>query len=100
MQWLINAAEQAGWSASGKPDVTAKTPLPQAWERVAKAYGVSQDALATQVAKAFRLAPADLLQVEDRAVKLVPEKLARKHNVLPVRETHSEIIVATSDPTD
>ena len=100
MQWLINAAEQAGLRASAKPDVSAKTPLPQAWERVAKAYGVTQSDLAVRVADAFRLAPADLLQIEDRAVKLVPEKLARKHNILPVRENHSEIIVATSDPTD
>ena len=100
MQWLINVAEQAGLRAPVKPDVSAQTPLPQAWERVAKAYGVTQSDLAVRVADAFRLAPADLLQVEDRAVKLLPEKLARKHNILPVRENHSEIIVATSDPTD
>jgi type II secretory ATPase GspE/PulE/Tfp pilus assembly ATPase PilB-like protein/ActR/RegA family two-component response regulator len=100
MQWLTNAAEQAGWQMVMKPDISGKTPLPHAWERVARAYGVSETELAAQVAKTFRLLPADLLRIDDRAVKLLPEKLARKFNILPLRETHNEIIVATSDPTD
>jgi len=100
MQWLINAAEQAGWKATAKPAVTMKTPLADAWKSVANAYGVTEGDLAVAVAKAFRIQPADLLAIEDRAVKLVPEKMARKHNVLPLKETHAEIIIATADPTD
>jgi type II secretory ATPase GspE/PulE/Tfp pilus assembly ATPase PilB-like protein/CheY-like chemotaxis protein len=100
MQWLINAAERAGWRAQTKPVITPKTPLAEAWKSVAAAYGVVESDLAAAVASAFRTAPADLLRIEDRAVKLVPEKLARKHNILPIKETHSEIIVATSDPSD
>lgn len=100
MQWLISAAERAGWSPKTKVAVPPRATLPQAWAEVARAYGVAEAELAAQVAKVFKLGLADLFQIEDRAIKLVPEKLARKHNILPLRETNAEIIVATSDPTD
>ncbi|MEO6864272.1 MAG: ATPase, T2SS/T4P/T4SS family [Gemmatimonadaceae bacterium] len=100
MNWLINAAEKAGWKATMNVVVSTTTPLDQAWRIVAEAYAVSEAELATQVAALFRLSVASLDTVESRAVKLVPEKIARKHHVLPIRETQNEIVIATSDPTD
>lgn len=100
MNWLINAAEKAGWDATGKPGVSAATSLEVAWRSVAGAYSVSEAELAGQVAALFRIQLADLDAVEPRAVKLVPEKTARKHHVLPLRESQNEIVIATSDPTD
>ncbi len=100
MNWLINAADKAGWQAAAKPSVSAATSLEDAWRIVAGAYSVSEGELATQVAELFRVPVAQLDAVEPRAVKLVPEKTARKHHVLPLRETPNEIVIATSDPTD
>ncbi len=100
MNWLINAAEKAGWQAQTKPPISATTPLDEAWHSVADAYSTSESDLAIQVASLFRLSVASLDAIEPRAVKLLPEKIARKHHVLPLRETQNEIVIATSDPTD
>ena len=100
MNWLINAADKAGWQAASKPAVSAATTLEAAWRTVAGAYAVSEAELASQVAVLFRIRLAALDGVEPRAVKLVPEKTARKHHVLPLRESQNEIVIATSDPTD
>ncbi|HEY5085809.1 MAG TPA: ATPase, T2SS/T4P/T4SS family [Gemmatimonadaceae bacterium] len=100
MNWLINAAEKAGWEAAVKPAVSATTTLEEAWRSVAQAYVVSESDLAAQVATLFHLAVAPLETAESRAVKLVPEKIARKHHILPIRESQNEIVIATSDPTD
>ena len=100
MNWLINAAEKAGWQATSKPALSATTSLEAAWRSVAGAYAVSEAELAGQVAALFRIQLAALDAVEPRAVKLVPEKTARKHHVLPLRESQNEIVIATSDPTD
>jgi type II secretory ATPase GspE/PulE/Tfp pilus assembly ATPase PilB-like protein/ActR/RegA family two-component response regulator len=100
MNWLINAAEKAGWQASAKPAISAASPLDEAWRTVVQAYVVAEADLSAQVAALFRLDVASLDSVEPRAVKLVPEKIARKHHVLPIRESSNEIVIATSDPTD
>ncbi|MFI5238207.1 MAG: ATPase, T2SS/T4P/T4SS family [Gemmatimonadales bacterium] len=100
MNWLINAAEKAGWQATSKPSLQVATALEEAWRSVTEAYAVSEPELAAQVATLFRIDVAPLEEVEARAVKLVPEKLARKHHVLPIHETQNEIVIATSDPTD
>jgi type II secretory ATPase GspE/PulE/Tfp pilus assembly ATPase PilB-like protein/ActR/RegA family two-component response regulator len=100
MNWLINAAEKAGWQTDHKPASPASSAIEDSWRAIAQAYAVSEPELATAVASLFRLDVAELDAVEPRAVKLVPEKTARKHNVLPLRETQNEIVIATSDPTD
>lgn len=100
MNWLINAAEKAGWTAAAKPILSATTPLDEAWRSVAEAYVVPESELAVHVAALFRLDVAQMDGIEKRAVKLVPEKIARKHHVLPIRESLNEIVIATSDPTD
>ncbi|MDQ6738272.1 MAG: Flp pilus assembly complex ATPase component TadA, partial [Gemmatimonadota bacterium] len=97
---MINAADKAGWQATAKPAITASTTAEEGWRRVAQAYNVSETELAGAVATLFRLQPASLETIETRAVKLVPEKIARKHHIVPMRETQNEIVVAISDPTD
>jgi type II secretory ATPase GspE/PulE/Tfp pilus assembly ATPase PilB-like protein/CheY-like chemotaxis protein len=100
MNWLINAAEKAGWRASVRPRIAAATSLEEAWDLVAQAYVVSESELSAEVAALFQLDVALLDTVESRAVKLVPEKLARKYHILPIRESQNEIVIATCDPTD
>ena len=100
MNWLINAADKAGWHTTAKLAISASTAPQEVWRQVAQAYNVSESELAGAVAALFRLQPAALDTIETRAIKLVPEKIARKHHVVPMRETQNEIVVAISDPTD
>lgn len=99
MNWLINAAERIGGCAQGRPKIPAGTSLDQAYALVAQSYGVPESALAASVAALFRLQPALLDDAEPEAIRIVPEKLARRYRLLPLHETHDEIVVATSDPT-
>jgi CheY-like chemotaxis protein len=99
MNWLINAAERIGGCAEGRPKIPAGTSLDQAYALVARAYGIEESALAASVAALFRLQPAVLDAAEPEAIRIVPEKLARRYRLLPLHETHDEIVVATSDPT-
>jgi type II secretory ATPase GspE/PulE/Tfp pilus assembly ATPase PilB-like protein len=52
------------------------------------------------VTLAFSAAPADFSRVDPRAVALLPERWARRHQVLPVVRENGMLLVATSDPLD
>lgn len=67
---------------------------------MAASCGVSEDGLARHVADAFRLAVADLAAVQPSALKLIPEKLVRQFQVVPLRDAQNLLTIATSDPTD
>ena len=61
---------------------------------------LSERALAERVAPVLRVPLADLEHAEAKAARLVPEKLAKKHGVYPLRETDRELTVASSEPQD
>ena len=67
---------------------------------MASSCGVSEDGLARHVADAFRLAVADLAAVQPSALKLIPEKVVRQFQVVPLRDAHNVLTIATADPTD
>ncbi len=98
--WLVTAAARAGHPPPDTLAVTVATPLAEAWSAVAQGVGISEEALARAVAGAFHLRVAELERAEPHAVRLVPERVAREHRILALRETDREIVVATSDPTD
>jgi type II secretory ATPase GspE/PulE/Tfp pilus assembly ATPase PilB-like protein/8-oxo-dGTP pyrophosphatase MutT (NUDIX family) len=52
------------------------------------------------LARRFRLPLADLSGATAQAVGLVPERWARRFNVLPLTATEHELLVATADPLD
>jgi type IV pilus assembly protein PilB len=86
--------------ASSAPSVDPSASLGEVWRMVARGCGVSQAELAERVAAHFHLGVADLTTVQTRALALVPEKLARAHHLLALRESDREIVIAGSDPTD
>ncbi len=98
--WLVNVAARAGLLPPDATPIDAAAPLADAWPVVARGAGVSDEELAIRVAAHFRLAVADLTAAEVKAQKLVPEKLARKHQIYPLRETDRQLVVAASDPND
>jgi type II secretory ATPase GspE/PulE/Tfp pilus assembly ATPase PilB-like protein len=52
------------------------------------------------LAKRYHLPIADLSSVSAHAVSLVPEKWARRFQVLPLDASEHDVLVATADPTD
>jgi len=54
----------------------------------------------TSLARRFRLPIADLSRTSAHALSIVPEKWARRFNVLPLSATEQELLIATSDPLD
>jgi type IV pilus assembly protein PilB len=62
--------------------------------------GVSDEAIIAAVARAYRVPQADLASAETRTTTLLPEALARKHQVVPLGADDRVIRVATADPRD
>lgn len=98
--WLMTVARTAGLNGVGADALDPATPVTEAWQRVVEWCGVSESDLARSVAQHFHCDVADLTVASAAALKLVPDVVARRHHVFPVRETDREIVVATSNPTD
>ena len=60
--------------------------------------GVSDAAIVAAVSRAYRAAAADLAAAAGRTTTLLPEALARKHQVVPISADDRVIRVATADP--
>jgi type IV pilus assembly protein PilB len=70
------------------------------WATVVE-QGLAEDArIVDAVARRFRLPVANLAASDARTVSLVPESLARKHQVLPLSANDRTIQIATADPRD
>ena len=98
--WLLQVAQRAGLGGADSVDVAPSVAPTEAWETVAGACGVEEAALVRHVADHYHLRVADLSAAESRVVKLVPEDLARRFNVFPIREDDRHLVVATADPND
>jgi len=63
---------------------------------------VAEDELTRALAKQFRVPAVDLdkVKVEDKILRLIPEDVAMKHRVIPLRKVGRTLTVAMSNPTD
>src|SRR5690606_24711325 len=100
MHWLVRIAERAGYGDMDRPDVRVGTRAVDAWNDVARAYGLSDRKLAELVAEYFRLSVANLERADPNAALLIPETMARKHHIFPIMEDDRSFVAATCDPTD
>ena len=96
--WLVDLVQRAGLQDAQSLQVAANASLADAWEAVARHCGLSVDQLAQEVADAMRLPLARLGQRDPHVLKLVPEKLARRFQVVPMRESDRQIVIACADP--
>ena len=67
---------------------------------VAVDHGASDEAIVAAVSRAYLVTPADLSAAESRTTTLLPETLARKHQVVPLSADDRVIRIATADPRD
>ncbi len=70
------------------------------WAAVLERRVLTEDQVLQAVATRFRMPVADLNQVERRVAELVPEQLARRYQVIPIRATDSWLDIATANPFD
>src|SRR5213075_423136 len=100
MHWLAAAAARAGLKGADVLSIPGDISLVDAWEILSRTLGVAVPDLARSLAPAFGLAEADFDKADSRALQLLPERIARKYHVFPVREDDRHLVVATSDPTN
>ena len=98
-EWLAQAMERltperiAELRAKAEPGKTL-------WETVVREKLATDDEILEKVGTRFRVRVADLGQLEPGARTALPEALARRYHVLPIRETDSYLEVATANPFD
>src|SRR6185312_6526419 len=100
MHWLAQIAQRAGLPRAESLDIAADMSTPMAWAGVEQHCGLGEDELVRAVAAATGLVVANLADAHPPARRLVPDRIARRWDVIPLRETDKHIVVATSDPSN
>ena len=98
--WLAKAAVKAGIVKEAQIAVAAGSRVSAIWEDIERVSGLSEPELISRIAAQLRIPAATSLEADARALRMLPEKMATQYNVLPLRESHARLIVATSDPMD
>jgi len=70
------------------------------WEALVERRMVSDDRILEAVASRFRIPIADLAMLDHRVLESVPEQVARKYHILPIRTTDSYLEIAVTSPFD
>jgi type II secretory ATPase GspE/PulE/Tfp pilus assembly ATPase PilB-like protein/CheY-like chemotaxis protein len=70
------------------------------WETLVQRKLLGDDQILGALSSRFRIPMADLGRAEPKLAQSVPEQVARRFNVVPVRQTDSFLEVATANPFD
>lgn len=98
--WVVSVARGAGLDGVEGLHVDSGTATADAWSLVSMAARVGEEDLADVVARHFRLPRADLGQRDPHADRIVPARVARRLQVLPLRYSDRALVVASADPVD
>jgi type II secretory ATPase GspE/PulE/Tfp pilus assembly ATPase PilB-like protein/ActR/RegA family two-component response regulator len=79
---------------------TAPAKADSIWEIAVAAGAATDEQILTALSDRFRFKLADLSQAERSARELVPEQVARRYHLLPIRATDSFLEIATANPFD
>jgi CheY-like chemotaxis protein len=96
--WIVAVARSARLKGAEALDIPSDTPMAGAWSLTALTAGIDEDARAGLVAAHYRLEVADLSAQDPHAHKLLPARVARKLQAVPLRYTDRGLWVATADP--
>src|SRR5260370_6213724 len=100
MHWLEVAAARAGLPGAASLSIPGDVSNTEAWDIASRTLGLPSPELAERIAPQFGLRKADVDNSDPRALTLLPERVARKYAVFPVREDDRHIYIATADPTN
>src|SRR5882724_5848039 len=82
-------------------ELREKAPPPaRLWETLVAQKIASDDQILAALSTRFRLKVADPAQLDPAAKERVPEQVARRYQILPLRATDSYLEVATANPFD
>ena len=96
-QWLQTVADEAH-PGSETLQLDPRSSAAERWAAVSRAHDISEGELTRLIASRFDLPVADFRRANPRALRLVPEKVARRFGIVPLREDDHTLTVATSDP--
>src|SRR5881628_3057748 len=99
-EWLAHSLEGV-LSAERLAELRAKaTPGRTLWEALVAEKIASDQQILSALSTRFRLKLADVATIDPKVREGVPEQLARRYRVLPLRITDSFLEVATANPFD
>jgi type IV pilus assembly protein PilB len=98
--WLVSVARAARLAGADALDTPATTPITDAWSAVCYDCNIEEEHLARLVAQHYRLSMAELDKSDPALTARIPDKIARKYNVVPIREEAGHLVLATCNPTD
>ena len=82
-------------------ELREKAPAPaRLWETLVAQKIASDEQILAALSTRFRLKLADLAHLDPAAKERVPEQVARRYHILPLRATDSYLEVATANPFD
>jgi type II secretory ATPase GspE/PulE/Tfp pilus assembly ATPase PilB-like protein/CheY-like chemotaxis protein len=99
-EWLVPSIETL-LSSEAVKDLRAEAgPDASLWEKLVERELANDEQVLGAIAARFRFQVADLAKTDAKLITAVPEQLARRFNVVPVRLTDSYLEVATANPFD
>ena len=98
--WLADALVKQGSPDAANLAISEGATPEEIWNAAAQIARITPDEVTRRVAASAKYPVANLDKPESRAQSLVPESLARRHLVFPIRETDRNLVVATWNPTD
>src|SRR3990172_9140152 len=100
LHWLASVLAGGGRDCAELAEVNPTASLAKSWSAICRICKISEAELAEIVAKHFDLPLAVLGRADSRALRLIPEKVARRFGVFPLHEDDRTLTIATSDPRD
>ncbi len=99
-EWLAHSLESVV-TPELLAELREKAPPPaRLWDTLVAQKIASDEQILTALSTRFRLKLADLAQLDPAAKERVPEQVARRYHILPLRATDSYLEVATANPFD
>jgi type II secretory ATPase GspE/PulE/Tfp pilus assembly ATPase PilB-like protein/CheY-like chemotaxis protein len=100
-EWLLPTLEQmVPEEAVASIRTAAGSQSVSLWEGVVQRRLMTDEQVLAAIATRFRLSVADLALLDPAVREAVPESVARRYNVLPLRITDSYLEAATANPFD
>jgi type II secretory ATPase GspE/PulE/Tfp pilus assembly ATPase PilB-like protein/ActR/RegA family two-component response regulator len=98
--WIVDIARKANLANCESLNIAPNASTDEAWAKTTEVCRIREDELTGLVALHFKLPVARLTAAESHALKLVPEVTARRHSILPLRQTDRQLVIASSNPGD
>src|SRR5574341_810969 len=99
-EWLTGALEGV-LTAEQLAELRSKAdPASTLWEAAVAQRLATDEQILTALSDRFRFKLADISQVDPTIKDSIPEQLARRYRLLPIRQTDSFLEVATANPFD